>query len=303
MSEQTTPWAIVVNPTKFDDLTAVRARVSASCATHGWPVPAWYETTVEDPGSGQAREAVEAGARLVCPLGGDGTVRAVATALLDGETSIGLLPGGTGNLLARNLGLPIDDLEAALEVAVTGRDTPVDAGLVSFDEREPEVFLVMAGMGIDAEAVAGASVELKRQLGWVAYAVSGLKSLVRPGFSVRVSAGGRRTSSQRAATVMIGNCGELTAGLQLMPDARVDDGLLDVVVLTPRSIFSWVRMAAYLVTRLRLGYSPVTHLQGPKVDIVAAHPIDAQVDGDPVGRVTTVTCAVRQGALRVRVRA
>ena len=297
----TTPWAIIVNPTKFDDLTALKAQVSATCATQGWPEPTWHETTEDDPGTGQAREAVATGAGLVCPLGGDGTVRAVAAALLDQEVSLGLLPGGTGNLLARNLSLPIDDLAAALEVAVTGRDTPVDAGLVGFDQREPEVFLVMAGMGLDAEAVGGASVELKRHLGWVAYAVSGLKSLVNVGFSVRVSAGGQRAFSQHAATVMIGNCGELTAGLRLMPDARVDDGLLDVAVVSPRSLASWLGMAAHVLTGGRLGHSSITRLRGPEIRIVAARPTDAQLDGDVVGPVTTVTCAVREGALKVRV--
>lgn len=296
-------WAIIVNPSKFDDLVALTNQVAAICAEHSWPEPTWYETTPEDPGTGQAREAIAAGAALVCPLGGDGTVRAVAAAMLDTGIPLGLLPGGTGNLLARNLSLPLDDLRAALTVAVTGKDTGVDAGLVSFDEREPEIFLVMAGMGLDAEAVAGASVELKRRFGWVAYALSGLRSLVRSGFSVRVNAGGQRAFSQHATTVMIGNCGELTAGVRLMPDARVDDGLLDVAVVSPRSVGSWLAVGAYILTRHRVGHSAIAHLRGPKVAIIAAEPVDAQVDGDVVGAVTSLTCSVRPHALTVRVAA
>lgn len=295
------PWAIIVNPSKFHDLTALENQVAAVCADNGWPGPAWYQTTAEDPGTGQAREAIAAGAGLVCPLGGDGTVRAVATALLDTGIPLGLLPGGTGNLLARNLGLPLDDLPAALTVAVTGVEAGVDAGMVGFDEREPELFLVMAGIGLDAEAVAGASVELKRRFGWVAYALSGLKSLVRSGFSVRVAAGGQRAFSQHATTVMIGNCGELTAGVRLMPDAKVDDGLLDVAVVSPRSLGAWLAVGAYILTRHRIGHSAIAHLRGPKVTIVAAAPVDAQLDGDAVGPVTGVTCTVRPGALTVRV--
>ena len=301
MSDST--WAIVVNPTKFDDLVALRERVAAHCAGQGWEEPRWYETTAEDPGTGQAAEAITDGATLVCPLGGDGTVRSVATALLDSPVSLGLLPGGTGNLLARNLGLPLDNLEAALTIAMTGGDTPVDAAMVSFDEREPELFLVMAGMGLDAEAVAGASTQLKRRFGWLAYAVSGMKGLVSSGFSVRVAAGGRRAFSQHAATVMIGNCGELTAGVQLMPDARVDDGLLDVAVVSPRSLGSWMAVGAYILTRHRVGHSAIAHLSGPEVAVFAARPVEAQLDGDGVGPVTSVTCTVRPGALTVRVAA
>ena len=294
-------WAIVVNPSKYDDLAALQNQVAATCAEHDWPEPTWYQTTAEDPGTGQAREALAAGARLVCPLGGDGTVRAVAAGMLDTGIPLGLLPGGTGNLLARNLSLPLDDLPAALTVAVTGKDTGVDAGLVAFDEREPELFLVMAGMGLDAEAVAGASVELKRRFGWVAYALSGLRSLVRSGFSVRVAAGGQRAFSQHATTVMIGNCGELTAGMRLMPDAQVDDGLLDVAVVSPRSLGSWLAVAAYILTRHRVGHSAIAHLRGAKVTIIAARPVDAQLDGDAVGAVTSISCSVHPGALTVRV--
>lgn len=297
----TTAWAIVVNPSKFGDLAALRDEVAVLCAERGWTEPTWHETTVEDPGTGQARAAMEAGAELVCPLGGDGTVRAVATAMLDSGVPVGLLPGGTGNLLARNLSLPLDDLPAALTVAVTGRELGVDAAMVSFDRREPELFLVMAGMGLDAEAVAGASVELKRHLGWVAYALSGLKGLVRSGFSVRVAAGAQRAFSQHAATVMIGNCGELTAGVRLMPDARVDDGLLDVAVVSPRSLGSWFATGMYILTRHRFGHSAIAHLRGSEVTVTAAEPIDAQLDGDLVGPVTTVACSVRPGALKVRV--
>ena len=296
-------WAVVVNPTRYGDLTAVKDVVAALARAHSWPEPRWYETTQADPGTGQTRDALADGARLVCSLGGDGTVRAVATGLMDAGVPLGLLPGGTGNLLARNLGVPIDDLAAAVAVALTGADAPVDAGMVSFDGAEPQVFLVMAGMGLDAQTVGGASVELKRQLGWFAYAVSGVRSLLRAGFRVSVRAGAQRAFTRHAATVMIGNCGELTAGMKLMPAAKVDDGQLDAVVVSPRSLAAWLAVGVYVLTRYRFGHSSIAHLVGPEITVVAARPVDAQLDGDPVGSVTRLACVVRPGALRVRVRA
>ncbi len=122
--------AVVVNPTKFADLALVEGQIGKVCVDHGWAEPLMIETTKDDPGVSQGQRALEAGVDVVCPLGGDGTVRAVATALVGTDTPLGLLPGGTGNVLARNLGLPFNKVESALTVVLTGSNRRIDVGLV-----------------------------------------------------------------------------------------------------------------------------------------------------------------------------
>ncbi|EBM0725712.1 diacylglycerol kinase family lipid kinase, partial [Salmonella enterica subsp. enterica serovar Senftenberg] len=152
----------------------------------------FLETTQKDVGQGQTKQALEQDVDLVCPLGGDGTVRAVAEALVGSDTPMGLLPGGTGNLLARNLDLPVDDLGDALRVALTGQNKRIDVGRLTIDESgeherpAQHIFLVMAGLGFDAAIMADAPEGLKAKVGPAAYVVSGAKNLRGPQFKVRV---------------------------------------------------------------------------------------------------------------------
>lgn len=303
LERQTPPWerwAVVVNPTKFENLDALKTRFSVLCGGRGWSEPCWYTTTAEDPGEGQARQALKDGAGLVCPLGGDGTVRSVASAMVDSGVPIGLLPGGTGNLLARNLKLPVDDLEAALVVALTGKDTGIDVGEVTWDDDAPAVFLVMAGMGLDVDMMAGVDEGLKRKVGWLAYALSGAKALFRLGFAVRVRADAKRAVSQHARSVVVGNCGELAGGLQLMPDASVDDGKLDTVLASPRSVAGWLALSLNFVSARRRGHPSLVRLVSERVEVATREPVEAQLDGDAVGPRRRMTCTVRPLALTVR---
>jgi diacylglycerol kinase (ATP) len=171
--------AVVVNPTKVDDIRALRDAVTAGMREAGWDTPLWLETTAEDPGYAMAEQALGEGVAMVLACGGDGTVRAVLTVLAGTGTPLGVLPAGTGNLLARNLGLPVDDLGKALDVALTGVVRPIDVGRI-----EPataggrvERFAVMAGVGFDAQMMRDAPKELKSTVGWPAYLVSAVENL------------------------------------------------------------------------------------------------------------------------------
>jgi diacylglycerol kinase (ATP) len=126
--------AIIVNPSKFVDLDTVKNQVTLAATGAGWAEPQWFETRMDDPGMAATRQALQTRPVLVCAMGGDGTVRAVAGVLRDTKIPLGLLPSGTGNLLARNLGIPVDSLPAALEVAFNGPDRAIDVGLAAFDD-------------------------------------------------------------------------------------------------------------------------------------------------------------------------
>ncbi|WP_449386403.1 diacylglycerol/lipid kinase family protein [Cellulomonas soli] len=293
--------AVVANPSKLSDVAHVRELVEQACARHGWASPLWIETTEEDPGGGQTREALEHGVDLVCALGGDGTVRAVAEVLAGGDVPLGLLPAGTGNLLARALELAPDDLESALDLALTGQDARIDVGALRVDGSSHEhVFLVMAGMGLDAETMDGTDERLKGVLGWPAYVISGVRAAAGRGFTARVQPEDGATVRRRVRAVLLGNSGRLQGGIELLPEASLDDGLLDVAVVSPRGPFGWARTIATVVTRGR-GNRQLTRLQGPAFRVVADRPTATQLDGDLIGEHRRLECRVRPGALLVRV--
>lgn len=299
--------AIIVNPIKFDNIEAVRAQVTKGCLAGGWAEPLWVETTAEDPGTGQARQAVLDGATLICPLGGDGTVRAVAAALVGTETPLGLLPGGTGNLLARNLNLPTVSLDDALKVALTGQNKRIDVGRLTVtypgepERSEQHIFLIMAGMGFDAAIMADAPERLKKTVGPLAYTFSGAKNLRGPQFKVRVKIDDEPEFSRRTRSVVIGNCGKLTGGLVLLPLAEVDDGWLDAVLLSPAGVVGWVAVAGRVVSRRRKGHQRVDHHRLRSMTVRCDHPEAVQIDGDPVGQARALSATVDPLALVVRV--
>ena len=299
--------AIIVNPTKFDNIAAVQAQVVKGCMAAGWDRPLWVETTAQDPGAGQARQAVEDGATLICPLGGDGTVRAVASALVGTETPLGLLPGGTGNLLARNLGLPVDNLDDALKVALTGQNKRVDVGRLTVDHSgedenvEEHIFLIMAGLGFDAAIMADAPERLKNTVGPLAYTFSAAKNLRGPQFKVSIKIDDDAEFSRRTRTVVIGNCGKLTGGLVLMPEAQVDDGWLDAVILSPAGVVGWVAVAGRLISKKRKGHKRVDHHRLKSAAIRSDRPQEVQIDGDTIGQARALSVTVDPLALVVRV--
>ena len=285
--------AVVVNPTKLDDGEAFRKSVRRVMDNHGWDEPLWLETTPEDPGRGQAQSAVSAGADLVLACGGDGTVTACAEGVAETGVPLGIIPLGTGNLLARNLGLPTG-LDEALVVALGGVQQPIDAGRAN-----GTLFVVMAGLGLDAKMLSGTSEPLKKRLGWFAYAITVLRHLGDRPLRVTVSADGGRLRRMRASTLIVGNVGWLRGGLPLLPDARPDDGLLDAVVLIAGGLTRWLAVAAGIALR-RPAQDGIHRVQFTELQVTLdkAHPWE--VDGEIMGSTRRLTIVAQPGALLLR---
>ena len=296
------PWAVVINPSKFTDLAQAKAEVSTAATELGWDEPTWFETTEDDPGAGQARQAVDTGAQLVCAMGGDGTVRTVAGALRDTDASLAILAAGTGNLLARNLGLPFNSIDRATRVALSGHDIPIDVGLIRFDDGPEEPFFVMAGVGLDAEIMAATHEGLKNTIGWLAYLGGTARALVKRGFTTRLRMSDGITSHSASRMVLICNCPQLTAGLTMAVDGTLDDGLLDTVVVRVYGPVGWLAAIWDLVTGGRGRRRRLKQRSGGQVQVLLSRPVAAEMDGDlhpePVSR---IRARVDHHALRVRV--
>ena len=285
--------AVVINPTKVADLTAFKQSVRAAMAEHGWAEPLWLETTASDPGPGQVREAVRAATDLVLAAGGDGTVTACAAGLVGSQVPLAILPTGTGNLLALNFGIP-QDLDKALAVALTGVDREIDVGLAN-----GKPFVAMAGLGIDAKMLSSTSEAAKKRFGYAAYVVAVLGHLRDRPMQTTIRSNSGPPSRYRAAGVIVGNVGWLQGGLPLLPDAKPDDGRLDVVVLAAHGLTSWLVLGLQMLSRR--GGSRVFRSSFTRLTIRLNHGQLWEIDGEVAGTTRELTITVHDDKLRLRV--
>jgi diacylglycerol kinase family enzyme len=293
--------AVIYNPMKLASESDFRTLVSAAADTFDYEPPLFLPTTALDPGHAMATDAIAAGAALVLVAGGDGTVRAVCSELAETTIPVGIVAAGTGNLLARNLGIPLEQPEA-IEVAFGGANRRIDLLDGSGDNLPRQWFAVMAGLGLDAAATEVGD-RLKRQVGWMAYVVSGARHLSLPAVEVDISIDGAPAERFRARSVMVGNVGTLTGGVELIPKAQPDDGLLNVVVVAPANLIDWSRVGIAIVTKRHRGDEKLTFLTGASVHITVLddEPVPRQLDGDVVTRGRRLSARVVPGVLTVRV--
>ncbi len=288
--------AVVFNPTKVTDLDALKRRVEPFMASNGWEPPLWLETTVEDPGIGMCRQAMDEGCDVVFVAGGDGTVMAAATAMASSGVPLAILPTGTGNLLARNLDLPLNDEAACLRIGIAGRDRAIDVAGVA--DRK---FVVMAGLGFDAAIMRDAPEGLKKAVGWPAYVVSATKHLRGRGMRVTITLDDGTPLQRRVRTVVVGNVGKLQGNIPLLPDAKPDDGVLDIVVISIRNVLDWVRVGGRVMRRADVPDRRMERFTAKHVVIEASHTQPRQLDGDVIEPGKVMDIRIEPGALTVRV--
>ena len=378
---------VVVNPSKPRATAAVRSLLEDELHEAGYAGPVWLETSVSEPGTMQARLALAAGASLVVAAGGDGTVRSVAAGLAGTGAQMGIVPLGTANLAARNLGVPVGDARAAARVVAHGVDLPADLAWVRTEPwsdpgalpdptppddprgradsaaltdraaaappdspptaadpadsrqlsaeaaravrtiqratRRPHqstrptlgdehACMVVAGIGFDAGLVASTRPALKARVGWGAYALAAMENLSSPRMDLVLSlldeAGARRVERLRARNLLVANGGRLPAGITLLPQARTDDGLLDVAAIdTVAGWAGWSPLARQVLPPYAAHYSEsgrslgrVMLRRGGEVAVQLSAPALVEVDGDLLAPTQGMRVRIDPGALLIR---
>jgi diacylglycerol kinase family enzyme len=254
-------------------------------ANAGFADPLWYEVAKSKQVPDVAREAVKAGADLVFVWGGDGTVQKCIDALAGQGIAIAILPAGTGNLLARNMDIPLNVAEA-VAVGLHGERKQIDTGSVN-----GEHFSIMAGAGLDALAMKAADKGLKDRVGRAAYLWTGARNLKSAPVRCKVDVEGRRFFTGKMTCVLLGNLSEVMAGVEVFDDGSATDGILELGVVNAKSRTQWIRTVSRVVAG-RADKSPfVVTTRGTRITIRFDHAIPYELDG-----------SVRKAAKKLRIR-
>ena len=303
---------VIYNPEKIS-----LGKLEKAFAKHADVKAEFLATDPSSNGAAQSRKALASGVETILVAGGDGTLRNVVQGAQGKDVAIGILPLGTGNILARNLKVPIGNLDAAIKKALSGNSYLIDLGVakaVFADGSLREfVFTGIAGVGMDAKLMQNTQAKLKRRVGWIAYLEGGLRSLPLKfeRFDVQIDS---QVRTLKSYSLLVGNVGWLPGLISMMPDAQMDDGKLDIAAIGPRKIWNWVDFFSRItwqnlvVRPLALGrrwmddranVKTLENLSSPRIRIRPHNPASMQLDGDPLGEIIEVDFSLRERGLRV----
>jgi YegS/Rv2252/BmrU family lipid kinase len=255
--------------------------------------PFWCEVPKSRKAPKEVRRAMDWGADLIFIWGGDGMAQRSIGAVAGSDTTIALLPAGTANLLASNLGIP-KDIEAAVEIGLTGERRRLDIGRVN-----GEAFAVMAGAGFDAQMIADADGALKDRLGRLAYIWTGVKNLRATPFDARIEIDGVRWFKGKATCILVANVGRLFGGVELFEGSRTDDGVLEVGVFTAEGAMQFMRTLAQVAVGSADKAPYARSTKGHSVRIKMGDKVPYEVDGGERKKVTTLRVDVEPAAVEI----
>jgi YegS/Rv2252/BmrU family lipid kinase len=292
---------VVYNPSAGGKTTSAEVLAAVEeLRAHGWGVDI-AETARAGDGLRLARQAVAEKLDALIAIGGDGTLNEAANALVDSTTALGVLPRGTGNVWARELGMPLDDLAACARLLANARTHAIDVGEVRGNGFAPRVFVLWCGVGFDAAVTREIEPQrdLKRRFGKLFFAMVGLrKAWEYRGKRVRLHVDQKKLR-RRVILAIAANVQLYAAIARIAPEAKLDDGALDLILFKGTGFAE----TALHFARVLLGL----HLRDPKVEIhrvmtahISGKKLPVQVDGEPIG-FTPVDIRVRPRALRVLV--
>jgi diacylglycerol kinase family enzyme len=270
----------------LDELRTVLAR-------EGIVDPPWYEVPKSKLAPKEVQKILKDGTDVLFVWGGDGLVQRTIDALAGADTTIAVIPAGTANLFATNLGIP-KDIEGAVHVGLHGARRRLDAGTVN-----GERFGVMAGVGLDALMIRDMGSGLKDKVGRVGYVWTGARHLRDQQVRVKVKVDGRKWFKGKMSCVLFGNVGTVLGGLTLFPDARPDDGTLEMGVVTAKGAIEWGRALARTVTGVPDDSSFIRTVAGTTFDVRLDRKMPYELDGGERPKTKRLKVGIHPGSVTV----
>lgn len=255
----------------------------------------WSEVPKSRYAPERVERALAEGADLVFVWGGDGMVQRSVDVLAGSDATLAILPAGTANLFASNLGIP-DDIAEAVEVGLHGHERTLDVGKIN-----GERFAVMAGAGLDARMIRDADGGIKDRFGRLAYIWTASKNIRVEPFQAKIEVNGELWYDDEATCVLIGNVGSLFGGVDVFDDARPDDGLLELGVTRAEGLGQWARTVARTAAGTTAKSPFVQATKAERIKVRLDRKVTYELDGGERKDVKKLRAKVEPGALRVKV--
>jgi diacylglycerol kinase (ATP) len=253
----------------------------------------WYEVDKSRHAPPSVRKARKHGAELLFVWGGDGMVQRCVNELVGHPVTMAVLPAGTANLFATNLGIP-SDLEEAVAVGLHGQRRTIDVGVLN-----GEAFAVMAGVGFDAAMIRAAGSGLKDRFGRAAYIWTGSRELRAKPFNARVKTDGVTWYDGEASCILLGNVSRLFGGLEVFEDVQLDDNQLDVGIVTASGMVAWLRVLGRTVVGSAASSPLAQTTKAHRVKIQLDRKVRYELDGGDRTKVRTIKAKAKGQAITI----